>query len=372
MSTTMSNGLDNFAWDQTGNGADPFNETTEVIEENGTKTKELVNEPETVTDESFLNTEENVRLETNEDDDGEEIINNEDDELSSEDGILLKNILDDLKEKNIIDFQLEEGKDQITVEEFLEIFQKNKDDEVNKEITSFAESLGEEGKAYIEFMRNGGKTADFIKLYLADSELPVQNIDSEKNQEIFLRYYLQTTDELSDDEIDEEIESIKEKGQLEKKAKRAFTKVNNMLVEERQTAIEQQKQIRKEEEQNRKQFITSLSSILKTKNNIQNFNITDKDRKELVANITIPSVVVGKNKITPIQAKLNEIYKDPEKLILFSKLVMNDFDTTDLEKSLETQTTKRTLKALQSKKNTLPNSRSGSTLAEIIKTNTKK
>lgn len=353
-----------FAWDESFD-KDLFGEDTSVEKkENGSETPAETGE---LTDEEFLDLgdDDGERVEepeeSKEEIEGEEESGEGDDEEGAdgnahaaddsdeEDGEVFSSLYADLKEQGILSVDLE-ADEELNSTKFLEIFEKELGKRVEDEIEAFAGGFDDEAKAFIEFKKNGGSTVDFLKLYLNQSELPVDSVESVEDQERFMRHYLRTVEEMDSDEIDEEIDVYKERGQLEKKATKAFDKVSAEINRQKESELERQKAQKEAEDKSRMEFVGKLGTALKDNDVIGEFNITTSDKKELLDFIVKPTVKTGNRKMTGMQAKINEIYSDPEKLLLFAKLVKSDFDLSDIVKKAETKVTKKALSVVASKR----------------------
>lgn len=306
----------------------------------------------------------------NEDENESEDTSSESDDESEEEPNLLNLLVKDLKDNGILNNEFEVSEDEeLTGDKLLEFVDAEVNKRVEDEFSNFASDLDEEAKSFINFKRNGGSTVDFLKLYIKDTELPVTDVESPEHQEEFLRYYLKEEEEMDYDEIEEELELYKERNQLEKKANKAFSKVNSRIEQEKKEALEKQNELKKLDEEGKKKFVGSLVDTIKSKDSIQDFTINSDDKKTLIDFIVKPSVKLGDRKVPEIQAKINDIYKDPEKLLLFAKLVKNDFDISDIVKKVETKVTKKALDTVASKRKGTPKTvtQKGKYLADIFK-----
>lgn len=353
-----------FSWDESFD-KEIFNEQPKE-EEQKKEEASVISNGEELSDEEFLTVEEEeeepatvskkesseTTATTTEDDSSNEDKEEQETEDEKEDSEILTSLFNDLKENGILTIDLD-ADEKLDSTMFLEKFEQELDKRVEEEIVAFASDFDEEAKAFIEFKKNGGSTVDFLKLYLNESELPVTSVETVNEQEAFLRYYLKNYEDMEYEEIDEELELYKERNQLEKKATKAFQKITAQIEQQKQTVLQQQKTLKETDEKNKYEFIKKLDGTLKASTTIGEFNVTNEDKKELVNFIVKPTVAQGTRKVTGMQSKINEIYRDPEKLLLFAKLIKNDFDLSDLVKKVETKVTKKALEVVTSKKKTV-------------------
>ena len=85
------------------------------------------------------------------------------------------------------------------------------------------------------------------------------------------------------------------------------------------------------------------------------YKFNPKKNTQLHAFITKPSVKVGKNRyVTPMQSKLQEVVKSPEKMLLLGNLLMTDFDFSNVVAATTTKATKKLKEDLQRSKTVRP------------------
>jgi hypothetical protein len=291
----------------------------------------------------------------------------ESEEDDKEDDIL-KSLLTDLKDNKIITIDIDE-KEEINSDKIIELVDAEVVKRVEDEFAAFSEELDPEAKAFLKFKREGGSTLEFLKLYLNQAELPVDTVDTVEKQETFLRYYLKTVEEMDYDEINEEIEIIKERDQLSKKATKAFNKISSEIEKEKTEFLKQQEEAKIAEEESKNNFIKSLVDNIKEKDSLGDFSVSEKEKKEIIDFIIRPTEKIGNRKVTGMQAKINEVYRNPDKLLILAKLMINDFDISDLVKKVETKVTKKALDTVTSKRRTgnPKTNTKGQFLADIFK-----
>ena len=299
--------------------------------------------------------------------DGDEDSENSDgtSDEDTDDAVVYRSLANDLKTNGIItsDFTEEEITDG---ESFLEIFEKEVNSRLEEEVKNYAEGFDDDGRAYLEYIKNGGTTVDFVKLFVGHAELPVESVDTPEKQEAFLKYYLKTIEGDSDEDVEDQIEVLKESNKLEKRANAAFKKVNGQLEIIKNEKLKQQADFIKADEKRKTDFVIKLSETVKDKKSIGDFDLSNTDKKSLVEFIAKATVNVGGKKVTAMQAKLNEIYQNPEKLIILAKLVKSDFDLTDVIKKTETKVVKKSLKVISDTKKSVQKRSGGKMLADLM------
>lgn len=222
----------------------------------------------------------------------------------------------------------------------------------------FEESIGdlpEEVKNIIKYVHNGGDYRDFINNLNESSSISEDiDLDDEKNQEKVMRVLLQE-DGQDEEEIDTQIEFLKDTGKLSSISQKKFDRWKGNKEKESQKLIEQQKQQKALAKENQLQFKKSISNLLMETEEIKGLSVSQKEIKELPNYISNTSVKLQDGRqITPFYRDLFESLKDPEKLVALAKLVRNDFDFGDIKKGIVTKQTQKLKEDLQRQSNNKP------------------
>jgi len=230
----------------------------------------------------------------------------------------------------------------IDQDKFVELQDEEVNARVEEALEGFIEELDDDGKAFLKFKKEGGRTEDFFKVIEKKSSLPKGDLEDDKYQKKLVEYYSRIYEGLEDDEINDRIEWLEDSGKLKRYAERYEDKIQKAVEKEEKEAIKRQEILRKQQEEADKKFVESLKNKLSEVDKIKQFPITKKDKTELISYLTKPAVKVGKNKfLTRFQADMQEVTKDYDKLILLAKLIKEVVTkkTTDLKKKLERQKT---------------------------------
>lgn len=259
-------------------------------------------------------------------------------------------IYKELKSKGVISIDVED-ESSIDAERFIEIQEEEIEARLDETIQAFMNQLDEDGKAFLRFKKEGGDTKDFFKVYAEISEVPVPEYDNEKSQEKFLRYYYSNYEELDDDDIDDKIDWLKESGKLSKYAQKFHEQIEEEGEKAKQEALEKQKRLSYQQEEQRKQLIKDLKQTIDSSSEIKSWAITQKDKKELHGYMTKPAVKVGENQyLTQFQNDLQNAFKDKSKMILLAKIISSDFDVTDIKEKAKTEVIKETRQKINNQK----------------------
>lgn len=336
--------LETFNWDDPGD----FNFDEMVIEDNQ---EEKVEEKE----EKQQTTAEEQKEQEKEEEDNDDVFSFEE-TAEEESGKVkttsspYKELTQKLKQKGI--FQNVEIPEDEEVEEdkFFEYHDKEIEARVDEALEDWSEQLDEDGKAFIKFKKEGGKTEDFLKTYREAIERPSGDLKDESYQEKLSRYYYKKVEGLDPEDIDDRIQWLKDSGKLEKYAEKHDEKITEMEASSKQNLVEKQKEQARLAEEAKTKFVDAVRTALEETDEVGKFKFTPKLKKELLPFITKPTVKVGKNQyITGVQDKLKTALRDPSKMLILAKLLYNDFDVSDIEATTTTQQTRQIKGDLQRK-----------------------
>ena len=246
----------------------------------------------------------------------------------------------DMQAKGIFSDDLEEG-EELDEESFFDKLDEEIEQRTQEGFEEFMEGLGNDGKAFLKYAKNGGTLRQFLAVSNISVDMPEVDIDTEDGQKIFMRYALKR-DGFDSEEINDMIESLEEKGKLATTAKKRKDKFDAEDAQERETAAANLEQQTKDAKKAQLKFVSEMKVILNKPTNINGIAFNPKKDKELIDFITNPSVALANKKYaTPLQVKLAEVFKDPEKVLLLGKLLKTDFDLSSVEKEAETNVTRK-------------------------------
>ena len=246
----------------------------------------------------------------------------------------------DMQTKGIFSNDLEEG-EELDEESFFDKLDEEIEQRTQEGFEEFMEGLGNDGKAFLKYAKNGGTLRQFLAVSNISVDMPEVDIDTEDGQKIFMRYALKR-DGFDTEEINDMIESLEEKGKLATTAKRRKDRFDAEDAQERETAAANLEQQTKEAKKAQLKFVSEMKTILNKPTNINGIAFNPKKDKELIDFITNPTVVLANKKYaTPLQVKLAEVFKDPEKVLLLGKLLKTDFDLSSVEKEAESTVTRK-------------------------------
>jgi hypothetical protein len=173
-----------------------------------------------------------------------------------------------LIEKGLL-FPFDDGKkiedySQADWEELLEANFKEREDRLLEEVpATFYESLPNELKRAYEYVANGGTDLkNMFKALAAAEEVKELDPTSIDGQENIVRSYLQATNYGTAEEIEEEIESLKDRGDLETKAERFKPRLDQMQEQIIKAKIDQQEKAKQQQEAQAKLYQENVYKAL--------------------------------------------------------------------------------------------------------------
>ena len=105
--------------------------------------------------------------------------------------------------------------------------------------------------------------------------------------------------------------------------------------------------------------IDELKDKLEDTDTIGQFTFSKKDKKNLHSYMTRANVKVGKDTyMTQMQTDLQNVFQDPEKILIIAKLLRNDFDVSDVIRDTETKVTRKTKDKIERKSTKMKSSNS--------------
>lgn len=232
---------------------------------------------------------------------------------------------------------LEEIEDE---DDLLALHQVEIQEALKKEFQSFAEEMDDDGREFIKFKRNGGRTEDFFKAYKAEVQAPKLVSEDDTSAEKFARYYLGNVENREEEEIEILIEKAKEDDKLQALAKKYDTKHKAAIASHKEKIRTAQKQKQENDRKVWQKYQTTLNSKMKDKDMVRGLPMTDTYAKE------IDKTIFQKNKqgLTRLEESINNIFDEgnEEKLIVLAALANSDFDIEQfVGKHLDTKATRK-------------------------------
>ena len=232
--------------------------------------------------------------------------------------------------------------DEVSEEKFFELHDAEIDNRADERVKEVIAELGTEGKQWYDFVKAGGKSEDFFKVYGKVSEIPTVDIETEDGQDKLLRYYYENYEMLDTDDVTDRLDWLKESGKKQKQAEKVKAKIESDIKEKREQLLRDQKDQKEKLEKNRDKFVNDIKSTAEKLQTVNDFTFSVESKKVLPDYIAKSAVKVGTGYITQFQNDLNEIIRNEDKtqLLLLAELIRSKFDFSSVAKQAATKTTK--------------------------------
>lgn len=214
---------------------------------------------------------------------------------------------------------------------------------------SYKQSLPKDGQEFLEFIENGGNPKDFHKYYYSsDTSFEEFEMKSDEDREYIIREGL-ALEEYTEEEIEEELEGLRELGKLEKKSDILLKKLQRFEKDQKKLLLDSQKEYAKQEEARRASQWEEFKKGLFEKDTISGFKFTEKMKNDTWDYMT--KIVNKKEGLTQYQI---DSQSNPDARYIFAYLLKNKWD----KKSLEQEVKNKAISKLTSKLNNYTDTRS--------------
>lgn len=275
---------------------------------------------------------------------------------------IFNDLYSDLKENGIFKHvELEEG-EELDSERFFELQEQEIETEISARLEAWVtQELDEDAKAFIKFKRDGGSTQDFFKTYSDTPDIEAGDIEDEDYQDNLIRYQL-AKEGWDEEEIEDRLEILTNKGTKEKFARKYYDKIESELESKRENLLKTQAQQREQARRQEMEFKQNIDGTLKEIKDVKGMKFTDGEKNEILSFLTKKNEKINDEvSVTGFQKGLSEVFKDTNKLVLLAKLIKNDFDFSGIEKQAITKKTKEIKTKIEQRQSNSP-FRSGSSL----------
>jgi hypothetical protein len=269
---------------------------------------------------------------------------------------LFTTLAKDLKDRKILQSVEVKDGEPVTEDKFFELVGTEIETGIEEGLQAFAETMDEDGKAFVRFKQAGGRTSDFLTHFATGLDIETFDDSDDKQVQQVINYYLTNIEKLDGEELVDRATYIKDSGKQKATATKWFNKIKDEEKERKELILKTVEDNKKKQEDAHKKFAEGLTKVISETETVGVFPITKAEQKELPAYINKPVVKVGKSKYVPqFQSDLSQILRgetveDQKKLAILAKLVKNNFDIKDLVAKVETKVTKKSKSALASTK----------------------
>lgn len=132
-----------------------------------------------------------------------------------------------------------------------------------------------------EFVKNGGDLKDFYQKVYSEVDVDNIDIDDERNQKRVIRELLESKG-FNRNRIDRMITRYEDSDTLSAEAEDAIEELKELREQTKQNLLKQQEEENTRALEERRQFYTKIDTDIKTLNNIKGYDLTKKDKQELL------------------------------------------------------------------------------------------
>jgi hypothetical protein len=302
----------------------------------------------------------------------EEIFNNEEEEnkeKSSEEITTISdvNIVMKLKERGLIDFDLEEGQE-LTEEEASDLLEESLEAAVQQNLADIFKDLHPIVKDFNKFVSDGGDPMEFIKTHKNHAEKGLSlgmDLSKDETQEKVLRI-LFAEEGLDDDLIDSQIDFLKDNGKLKNLSEKKYQTWSKSVAEEQKKLLEKQEEDKKDKKEKEKKYRRDLADFIASNDTVGNLKLNKGDKNSLTSYIMDRNVKLQNGQfISSFYADLNSVLGNTEAIVQLAKLLKlrdkaGKFSFKEIEKDIETSVTKKIKDKINNEDNHTPSNRQAS------------
>jgi hypothetical protein len=272
---------------------------------------------------------------------------------------LVKKLID---KGQIVPFDDDKPIEEYTLKDFEELLEANFNDRENKvrqdTPREFFEALPEELQAAAKYVADGGEDLRGLFRILAEVEEHRQLDPRDKNdQEYIVREYLRATNFGNEDEIEEEIDQWRDRGDLESKALKFKPKLDKMQEHVVAQKLAQQEHMKKQQQQAAQAYMHNVYETLKN-GELGGLKLDKKTQGMLYAGLVQPNYPSISGKPTNMLGHLLEKYQYVEPrhdLIAEALWLLSDPDgykakIKDVGKQAQVEKTVRQLKTEEARR----------------------
>jgi hypothetical protein len=213
----------------------------------------------------------------------------------------------------LIPFEDDKSMEEYSVKDWKELLEANFQDRESKirqeTPAQFFESLPEELQYAAKYVADGGTDLKGLFQALAQVEaVREMNPTDSNDQEYIVRSYLQATNFGSADEIEEELETWKDIGALEKKAKQFKPKLDAMQEQVVQQQLQRQEIMRQQQQEASDAYVGNVYEALKTAE-VNGIKLDKKTQAQLYTGLVQPQYPSISGRPTNLLGHLLEKYQ---------------------------------------------------------------
>ena len=277
------------------------------------------------------------------------------------------NIVMKLKERGLIDFDLEEGQE-LTEEEASDLLEESLEAAVQQNLADIFRDLPPIVKDFNKFVSDGGDPMEFIKTHKNHAEKGLSlgmDLSKDETQEKVLRI-LFAEEGLDDDLIDSQIDFLKDNGKLKSLSEKKYQAWSKSVAEEQKKLLEKQEEDKKDKKEKEKKYRRDLADFITSNDTVGDLKLNKRDKNSLTSYIMDKNVRLQNGQfISSFYADLNSVLGNTEATVQLAKLLKlrdkaGKFSFKEIEKDIETSVTKKIKDKINNEDNHKPSNRQGS------------
>ena len=365
--------IDQFAgWEDSSQQHDFFGETNlevDVVdialkdevktEETIAKEKEEKKEQELI-DDQFSSFEKPSKVTDEEDEEDDKVISSGKKEPVT--NVNNKQTLEFLKEKGLVDYELEEGKE-LSEEEAEHLIEDSWEKALEAEVEATIKDLPQDIKDLIKFASKGGNVGELLGKMVQHATSGITRDSDIENEDVqVLAITMDLKSQGYDQEyIDSQVEFLKDSGKLGNISKKSFDKIVEKQEAETAGQVQRQKENTELRKKQAREYKTNITTHINSLNEMGGLPISKQDKTILPTYISEPNVELQDGRfVSEMQADLFKVMADKDKIVLLAKLLKTDFDFSAIERKKQTQAARGIKEAVERvDRKELSNSESG-------------
>jgi len=262
-----------------------------------------------------------------------------------------------LKEKGLIDFELEEGED-LNDDNADNILEDSFESSLDSRMKETLDGLPPLTKSMVEFAIKGGNEGDFLSEINKSNSNNVQITDEmdlkdEKNQKAVIEADLKSQG-YDKDYVDTHLDFLKDSGKMESMSEKVHSKIIKSQNETREGKVKEAAERKESLKKNQRAFKSKISERLKDSDELKGLKITDKHKNSLPSYMSDPTVKTKDGEVSKFQHDLFKALQDEDKSMLLARIVHDDFDLSDIANGAVTKQTKNIKKDVRRTKTKNP------------------
>jgi hypothetical protein len=273
-----------------------------------------------------------------------------------------KQTLEFLKEKGLVDYELEDGVE-LSEEEAEHLLEDSWEKALELEVEATIKDLPQDIKDLVKFASKGGNVGELLGKMIQHATSGItknSDIDNEDVQVLAVTMDLKSQG-YDQEYIDSQIEFLKDSGKLETISKKSYDKIIEKQESETASQVQRQKELVDNRKKQAREYRTNITTHINSLNEAGGLPISKQDKTTLPTYISEPNVELQDGRfVSEMQADLFKVMADKDKIVLLAKLLKTDFDFSAIERKKQTQAARGIKEAVERvDRKELSNSESG-------------